>query len=891
MTAGASPLLKPMRALRTETSARGTGQVLVAQPFEEGRRAYSPSRGILSPLPWKPEHVAKLAQLSPPPHSPPPHSPPFDRPDASTGLSLRFRGPALRMAGLSPTSVEASTSAQAAELAAEGSGLSRWSLGQAGKSAGSILASVPFRKSPTKPEEGSYQQMRSPSCAGEAASFAGSTTQRPAPPEPVSGSRRTEADATLKDRLAMLAHSQKAMPWVSSMTIGPGVVYSGFVDKEGFPDLVGSFKYFAQIGKDEEEVVNRPDRFRFHIQTQHELDQHNQSGWQSGRPLDFTKYARHTVHSFASLPSVLAHNVRVQRNPCTGSAAAVYIGEVRKGRRHGLGRIKFASGSEFAGTWVRDQIQGAGVKRRDVNTRYYGCINRGRFHGHGLLIERHKGGYAGFRTTEGLFTDGRRDICGVVGHMRPDRFQINRDLFVTFHLDHVLATEAFDPGMRPRHKYFVKEVEDVFDTAVDSELGANFMANMILQLDNIALDLAAAQVHHTLEAAQNVHVFRHEHSQQLKFEFTQLVVAGKYTKVLRDALFNLVHNYACNIGIFRPQLSLFEAKMASQFRCDASPNTLPAAGDHNGPMANQVKLQLHLRDEFEPLAASRPFALAFERQICRDIATAVDVPVDRLTVFSTCAGDRLSDALSQSSIMSLLILGAEFGPTPMEVACRISAQAGLAHTSLSLGICTRNITKCSIVEIDNSGPHAPATSVTSPTSILHSAESSGSKYVFRPCSTFGKMRCSIRADCKNRVCQNSEERDARVWNEDPQVPISLSQLSMDNDDELNREGALLDRAERRLAEISPTTGHDGVPSGEDSELVQSLMQKRRTLKSLLTADFSDTSASSLIASGQQEMMLATTPATSPHERPGNQTLFGHGGADRGAGVQARGLDV
>ncbi len=50
--------------------------------------------------------------------------------------------------------------------------------------------------------------------------------------------------------------------------------------------------------------------------------------------------------------------------------------------------------------------------------------------------------------------------------------------------DSVLETQSFD---RIAHAALALEVEDAFTKALDAELGANFLVNMVLKLDGMAM--------------------------------------------------------------------------------------------------------------------------------------------------------------------------------------------------------------------------------------------------------------------------------------------------------------------------------------------------------------------------------------------------------------------
>ena len=352
-----------------------------------------------------------------------------------SGLSLRFHGKALRAAGLSPDLMEVPSILSGTHLSRfHLGGLSQWSLSELQTKSNAMPADEPWVPSnvmradePWVPADQCLQVTSQDYVLDETNASEqeeDGAKEHFAPPHPVSPTKMLQADVLLKQSLDMLAKSNRWMPWINNMEIGPGIVYSGFVDDDGLPDLFGYIKYF---GEDESLVDRITDTFRVHVQTQHEVAENFD---RFGRHKELSMTARYEVRPISTLPSVVTHTVN--RKICSTPALAVYIGELRKGRRHGLGRMKYSSGNEYVGTWEVDQLQGVGVERRYDHTLYYGSITRKRRHGYGLLVERHKAGFEGFRTTEGIFTDGHRDMCAVGGHMPADRFHIKRDLFLSF---------------------------------------------------------------------------------------------------------------------------------------------------------------------------------------------------------------------------------------------------------------------------------------------------------------------------------------------------------------------------------------------------------------------------------------------------------------------------
>ncbi|GHU27100.1 hypothetical protein FACS1894152_3160 [Bacilli bacterium] len=80
-----------------------------------------------------------------------------------------------------------------------------------------------------------------------------------------------------------------------------------------------------------------------------------------------------------------------------------YIGERKRGSRHGLGMMKYKSGDMYLGEWMNGNKHGWGLQVHTNGTVYIGQWRNDLRHGHGLRIEPN-----GFRY-EGNFTEGMRD--------------------------------------------------------------------------------------------------------------------------------------------------------------------------------------------------------------------------------------------------------------------------------------------------------------------------------------------------------------------------------------------------------------------------------------------------------------------------------------------------
>ena len=489
------------------------------------------------------------------------------------------------------------------------------------------------------------------------------------PPEPVPSSEKRQAasDRRMRECLAMLANSDRLMPWVRHMEIGPGRVFTGFLDEQGLPDIFGFIQYF---GHDIGVALNA---------SEHAFGLHVRAHFESRSSLDGRKFmqtARHDVRPVSSLPSVVTHTVH-RRAASSQGAIAVYIGEMTKGRRHGLGRIKFHSGGEYAGTWNQDQAQGVGVERRSDKSRHYGQFLRGLCHGYGLSIEGQAEGL-GFRTTEGLFSGGEVDVCAVGGRMHAQRFLISRDEFWACH-----GTDAFDPG-KDRHMDLVKEVDTVFQKALEAERGANVLANVTLYLDETCARLAKPALHQPGLGAgdlddrvQNFCSRPFDESAALKLSWADQLAAGAYTELVFGSLLSQLRRVAGNFDAIGPGCF-------SQAGCVGAVNLAS-----NSDQSNAV-VHLSLREKFEVVSSTQPLLLAFERQLCKELARVLAVALDRLTILASNPSTTVPPAVT----VALLILSDTAGPTPAEIAHRLQAHVSSADSCLKTGTYTRSLFRC-----------------------------------------------------------------------------------------------------------------------------------------------------------------------------------------------------
>ncbi len=80
---------------------------------------------------------------------------------------------------------------------------------------------------------------------------------------------------------------------------------------------------------------------------------------------------------------------------------AVYEGMVKDGKRHGMGRMFFPDGAEYAGTFQNDHYEGYGRFSFADGSRYEGTFKQDRYDGYGVYT------FASGRTKEGYWRNGR----------------------------------------------------------------------------------------------------------------------------------------------------------------------------------------------------------------------------------------------------------------------------------------------------------------------------------------------------------------------------------------------------------------------------------------------------------------------------------------------------
>ncbi|KAJ1481842.1 hypothetical protein T484DRAFT_1805916, partial [Baffinella frigidus] len=137
------------------------------------------------------------------------------------------------------------------------------------------------------------------------------------------------------------------LPWVANLELFPGAVYTGFLDRSGRPAGLGCLRYAspqAQTARNDKAAdvnvvpVSRPG-----------------ARWQHP-PMFLVRdnAARPSVVTWASPP----------RGARPAVPFAVYTGQFRNGRRHGLGFMTLENGIVRAGVYVEDEQHGAGVEIR-----------------------------------------------------------------------------------------------------------------------------------------------------------------------------------------------------------------------------------------------------------------------------------------------------------------------------------------------------------------------------------------------------------------------------------------------------------------------------------------------------------------------------------------------
>jgi hypothetical protein len=107
---------------------------------------------------------------------------------------------------------------------------------------------------------------------------------------------------------------------------------------------------------------------------------------------------------------------------------------------------------------------------------------------------------------------------------------------------------------------------------------------------------------------------------------------GEARRLAKNARINLIRtgNYG-DIGAWVSGMGV--ESMSGSPDKEYSPTKL----ELDGRDSKDVRINVHLSEKFESVAATPPMRIAFERQVCRDVAAAIAVPLDRLDVLATYA--------------------------------------------------------------------------------------------------------------------------------------------------------------------------------------------------------------------------------------------------------------
>ena len=89
-----------------------------------------------------------------------------------------------------------------------------------------------------------------------------------------------------------------------------------------------------------------------------------------------------------------------------------------------------------------------------------------------------------------ILPDGCRDLVAVLGQMQNSSFHITRDLAVSYYSDHVIAREPFQTRL-PENVKLIEEVNEAFVKALEAERGTSFIANLVLEMDNLSMSLVS----------------------------------------------------------------------------------------------------------------------------------------------------------------------------------------------------------------------------------------------------------------------------------------------------------------------------------------------------------------------------------------------------------------
>lgn len=125
-----------------------------------------------------------------------------------------------------------------------------------------------------------------------------------------------------------------------------------------------------------------------------------------------TEILRQKVESFDDYDLELAQEITsaidtLEEAEQITAANGTYYGEVANGKKHGLGRASYNTGSSYEGDWVDDKIEGVGVFKFSSGEIYFGEFKDSKRHGIGLSVFTDGGRY------QGNFQDDKRHGRGI----------------------------------------------------------------------------------------------------------------------------------------------------------------------------------------------------------------------------------------------------------------------------------------------------------------------------------------------------------------------------------------------------------------------------------------------------------------------------------------------
>ena len=133
---------------------------------------------------------------------------------------------------------------------------------------------------------------------------------------------------------------------------------------------------------------------------------------------------------------LFAYSASAQNQTKQYDEGSVYEGEFKNGLRHGQGKYTMPDGFIYEGTWLDDQIQGAGVARYPTGQIYEGQFKQGVPHGKGTMTFADGTIYDGSWLNGKMEGDGSGRPCG--GFSRGKRCRRERIIFlfadVHFHI-------------------------------------------------------------------------------------------------------------------------------------------------------------------------------------------------------------------------------------------------------------------------------------------------------------------------------------------------------------------------------------------------------------------------------------------------------------------------